>query len=150
MVRALAVCAFGSCWMTSCQKRPALYSYQPVDVHGWACTDTLRFTLTELPQDSLCTFSVGVRTSEHVPYQNLWLVLERRWGEDFRQRDTVELRLTDAQGEWQTQGNILHEEEVFVTAKKYNAKQLPLELLVYHLMRQQRLTGVMEVGVKVD
>ena len=127
----------------SCRNHVRLYSFLPVDPHGWSCTDTLRF---ELPGDTIAsfnTYSLCARFSEKVAYRGLWLVLEQRAtpAESLQQppsprRDTLYLPLAHENGKWEANGVI--------------APKTPLTLLVYHIMPKQEISGVLEIGLKVE
>ena len=140
----------------SCRNHVRLYSFLPVDPHGWSCTDTLRF---ELPGDTIAsfnTYSLCARFSEKVAYRGLWLVLEQRAtpAESLQQppsprRDTLYLPLAHENGKWEANGVIVHEAEAVCTATQI-APKTPLTLLVYHIMPKQEISGVLEIGLKVE
>lgn len=135
--------------LSSCRQRPVLYDYVPVEPHGWLTTDTLRFTLPAVPADGDYTFSLGTRFNSQYPYEDLWLVLEQRYL-SVRRRDTLHLAMPTEKPTWQTNGIAFHEAEAPVTTTHLTPQQMPVELLVYHVMRHQCLTGITEVGVKVE
>ena len=136
--------ALGAC------DRPVLYDYQAVSSEGWLSTDTLRYQLEEIPHDGWYSFSLGLRYTNALPYQDVWLVLERRQGDHFRRRDTLHMTALQDSLSWQANGPILHEREEVVSASRLTAQQMPVLLLVYHIMQRQRLTGISDVGVKVE
>jgi len=135
--------------LSSCRQRPVLYDYVPVNPHGWQTTDTLRFTLPAVPADGDYTLSLGARYNSQFPYEDLWLVLEQRYL-SVRRRDTLHLAMPTEKPTWQTNGIAYHEAEAPVTTTHLTPQQMPVELLVYHVMRHQCLTGITEVGVKVE
>ena len=143
LVGGLLLCCF------SCRNNVRLYSYQPVDPHGWSCTDTLRFEVSADSVATLRTFSLGIRFTELMDYRELWLVLEQRSSERLPRRDTLYLPLAHENGKWEATGVICHQTEVICTAALTPSLQ-PLELLVYHIMPEQNIHGITEVGVKVE
>ena len=152
---ALIIIAFISLMaMTACGKRAILHQYQPVDSEGWANTDTLRFHIPHIhfsddtEDKQPFSFSLGVRTMDHIPYRDLWLVMESRT-ETETHRDTVYILLASDRPRWQTQGNILHEIEQEVTTQTLHEGQ-QLDILVYHVMSRQNLPGITEVGLKIN
>ena len=141
----------------ACQKGVRFYSYQPVDPHGWSCLDTLRF---ELPADtiaSLNTYSLGARFSQRVEYSGLWLVLEQRANPTEGlvetppppRRDTLFLPLIHENGKLKGNDAVIHETEAVCTAAQ-TTPNTPLTLLVYHIMPMQEVSGVLEIGLKVE
>ena len=138
--------AFALC---SCN-RPALYEYQAVLHSGWLSTDTLCYELQGVPHDGWYSLTLGVRYDDTYAYDDLWLVVERREGDNSRLRDTLHMTaLQDTVG-WQPRGTVLREHEELATATHFTAQQMPVRLLVYHIMQRQRLTGITDVGVKVE
>lgn len=114
-------------------------------------TDTLRFTPENIGYEGDYCVSVGARVEDHYGYRNLWLVVEQRALKGLRaaHRDTVNLILADSNGTWLTQGVVLHvaEEEVATTRLDKDGKY---EFLVYHIMNDQQLVGVNDVGVTLS
>ena len=140
----------------SCRNSVVLYSYLPVDPHGWSCTDTLHFELSADSVAALHTYSLGVRFTEEVAFSGLWLVLEQRpfLTEKALQlppprRDTLYLPLTDDKGKWNATGVVCHEVQAVCTAAQ-TPPNIPLHLLVYHIMPKQEISGILEVGLKVE
>lgn len=142
----LAMAAVLTC-ATACRNTARYYVFQPVNPQGWLCTDTLRF---EVPPDSTAeahTFSLEVRFTNEIAYQGLWLVLERRTLPP--KRDTLYLPLATENGEWDAGGVVFHEASAVCTTSPLPS-DASLQLLVYHIMPEQELRGVNEVGVKVE
>ena len=148
--------------LCACRQRPLFYVYQPLPSGEWHTMDTLCFELAEVPADGRYQVSVGVRTTNLYPYEDLWLVVERRDADDSRHRDTLCLQVNGEQGTgglrrsgqqmpvWQTAGTVIHECEDSVATLDLTVQRMPVRLLIYHLMRRQSLTGISDVGVKVQ
>lgn len=134
-----------------CHERRTYHHYQPVNTSCWAMTDTLRFTPENIDYEGDYRVSIGARVDDHYAYRNLWLVVEQRTLKGLRtaHRDTVNLILADSHGAWLTQGVVLHvaEEEVATTRLE---KDECYEFLVYHIMSDQHLVGVNDVGVTLS
>ena len=133
----------------ACGSRPLLYSYQTVNEEGWMCTDTVRFAVDGLSAAGTYDLRVGVRCNNLYAYQNLWLVVERRTASAPNHRDTLQLQLIDEASGELTASNILHTQEQTVGTFSVRQPQQPIELLVYHVMEEQLLKGVTEVGVSL-
>ena len=137
-----------------CGRRPmpalTYYEFQPVDAHAWRLTDTLRFS----PDTSILalsnSLSLSVRLGQQFAYRDLWLVCEQRSDSLLQpHRDTVHLILANARGRWHTAGVVLHEAEKAVRIVDLDKKESP-EFLVYHVMREQEIQGVYDVGVRLE
>ncbi|MCR4995354.1 MAG: gliding motility lipoprotein GldH [Bacteroidales bacterium] len=137
-------------FLFSCQSRRTYYQYQAVDDRCWSATDTLYFVPDTFTQDGLYTLKAGIRFNEHYPYRDLWLVIEQRTTKPVvsARRDTLHLVLANNEGRWLTNGVVLHEAEETVATSRLNMDDA-YEFLVYHIMRDQNLTGVTEVGLKI-
>lgn len=133
---------------TGCE-RPALYYYQSVAEDGWRCTDTLHFETDNLTANKTYVLRAGVRCNNSYAFQNLWLVVERRVPSEENHRDTLQLVLADEITHDFSSGCIVHEQERTVGTFIVRQSQQPIELLVYHVMEEQLLKGVEEVGVQV-
>ena len=151
------VCAVGvlASFLVGCRPRTSYFTFQPVNPDGWTCTDTLRFTPPEATADGRFSLNLVVRFNNHLEYGDLWLVVEQRLrAADERMRylphrDTVHLVVANEAGKWLTPGVVLHEEEAFV-GLPHLLKGEALEVLVYHVMREQELQGLTEVGLRME
>ena len=132
--------------LLACRPQAISYTYQPIDCQQWQRTDTLRFDLPCLPDTQECLVSLGVRCTNQLAYQDLWVVVEQRT--DTVARDTVHLLLTDLEGNWLTSGSILHEAEHPVRRLRIGMPNA--QLLVYHAMQPFAVAGVAEVGIKIE
>lgn len=132
--------------LSACRPRPLMYVYQPVAGQYWSRLDTLRFDLPHQADSTLRQVSVGIRCSNHLAYQDLWLVVEQRT--ETVRRDTVHFILTDASGEWLESDGILHDVERPVTTVALTAPTP--RLLIYHIMEPFAVRGISDVGVRVE
>ena len=137
--------------MMGCHQRLHYHHFLAVDNTCWSVTDTLHFAPVEVAQDGLYTITAGVRFRDSYPYRDLWLVVEQR-SLDMAQmphRDTVHVILSDRKGQWLTQGVVLHTTEDVVAATRLY-KEHAYEFLVYHIMADQNLAGVSDIGLKIE
>ncbi len=134
--------------LTACHGRRTYHHYQTVDAERWAMTDTLRFVPEHIEYEGLYVIGAGARVNDRYPYRNLWLVVEKRTLAEPRtaHRDTLNLILADSEGAWLTQGVVLHEAEETVDTTRLKADE-EYEFLVYHIMNEQELKGVTDVGI---
>ena len=138
--------------LLGCRDHRVYHHFLPVKTTCWTVTDTLRFTPDAMKSDGLYTMKAGVRVNDNYPYRDLWLVVEQRATAPHREparRDTVHIILADSDGKWLTQGVTLHETEEVVAASRL-AKDCTYEFLVYHIMKDQNLIGVSDVGLSLS
>lgn len=146
---AVVVAVFAAQSCGSGQRRAAMsfYEFRHVEAQAWRCTDTLRFAPDTALLATDNALSVSVRLGQQFAYRDLWLVCEQRSGHTVRpQRDTLHFILADNRGRWHTSGVVLHEASLDVR-DVHVEKDKPLEFLVYHIMREQEIRGVYDVGL---
>ena len=152
--------------LIACHGRRTYHHFEPVDPTGWTVADTVRFRPETIDEDRLYTLSVGVRFADSYAYRDLWIVVEQRagrrqpapltpYGDKPRRtaltpvrRDTLHMILADSKGKWLAQGVAMHEAEEVITAARLS-KDYDTEFLLYHIMRQQTVQGICEVGLKI-
>lgn len=140
-----------------CRPRTLFYEFQPVTTEGWCCTDTLRFAPLSVPEEGGYSLNLVVRFGNRFQYRDLWMVVEQRLQEVgakhrmhyLPHRDTVHLVLANEEGKWLTPGVVAHEEDAFV-GQLHLLETETLEVLVYHIMSEQELQGLTEVGIRLD
>ena len=143
----IALCTMHLCLLFSCRPTTLYYHYEPVNPEGWSVTDTLRYELPQAASDRLYTLSIGVRFNQKLRYQDLFLVVEQR--QPIPSRDTIQMHLANERGRWQARGVTLHELETVVAATRLDTTQQNT-FLIYHIMHPQEITGITEVGLRVE
>ncbi len=147
---ALALVAIVACGGRRPMPALTYYEFKPVDPHAWRLTDTLRFrpdTATLAPAAEL---SMSLRLGQQFAYRDLWLVCEQRSDSLQRpHRDTVHFIVANARGRWHTTGVVLHEAEKPVRTVNIQEQESP-EFLVYHIMNEQEIKGVYDVGLRLE
>lgn len=155
--------------------RPVAYAYVPTPADGWETGDTLHFAVDSLPRTAPYEVAVGLRTSaaQPFPYRSLWLVVRERWtvpaaavqtadsvllmslhpvlaadsaAWHFERTDTVQLRLTDAEGDVVGEG-ISRFQYVFPLHTHVLPCGATADVSVFHLMRRDMLPGITDVGI---
>ncbi len=131
--------------------RTLLHSYQRVSgTTGWHANDTIVVALPPLTENGRWDFSAGVRARTDFPYQGLWMVAETRLQKPQAiVRDTFYFRLTDPRGEPLTTGvNLMQREQLVVQGRPFFRGQKG-EIRIFHLMRREKLPGIIDIGVKM-
>lgn len=142
-----ALCTLALCTLLSCRPTTLYHHYEPVNPEAWRVTDTLRYELPPAPSDRLYTLSLGVRFNQGFRYQDLYLVVEQR--QPVPSRDTVHVHLANERGRWQARGVVLHDCETVVAATRLDTTRHNT-FFIYHIMHPQELTGITEVGLRVE
>lgn len=124
-------------------------AYEVVPIDGWDASKVLSFEVDSISTDGEYELSVGVRTSAVVPYEyrNLVLLLEVV----NQKNDTIYLSkglncaLTDADGDVNGKGVSLYEYLYCVDTLQL-VKADTLQLCMKHMMKNQKVVGVANVG----
>lgn len=132
--------------VAACRPSAIYHVFQPVTNQTWQRTDTLVFELPTPTDSTLWQVGVGVRCTNQLRYQDLWMVVEER--SDTVRRDTVHLLLMNGRGEWLEPSTILHSADRPVMALRLTKPGT--KLLVYHVMRPFSVEGISEVGIKLE
>ncbi|MBP5393529.1 MAG: gliding motility lipoprotein GldH [Bacteroidaceae bacterium] len=137
-------------FLAACNKSTLLHSYKPLPLEGWDRRDTICFDLPQVQKDIDATLYIGLRTKAYIGIQNVALAVELTdETAGICLCDTVHYPLTDAEGYTLTRG---------VNTHQYETQQLPFYLKkgeqgtirIHHLMANETLTGITEVGIKIE
>lgn len=133
-----------------CSDGTVLHSYKPLPRDGWDRRDTVCFSLPKVESDCEGLLTVGLRTAAHVGLRDIVLAVEcRDEATGTGHCDTLRYPLADAEGFPAVGGVNYHQ---------YETQQLPFRLKkgsegtvrIHHLMAREVLSGIKEVGVKVE
>ncbi|MFR1988185.1 MAG: gliding motility lipoprotein GldH [Prevotellamassilia sp.] len=136
--------------ITACHRSPIAYEYQPTPTDGWEPGDTLHFTTDTLTESGTYQLHIGVRTATAIsyPYHSLWLVIQQDWQRpSHQQTDTIECQLASRQGT-DRPGVTLY--QYGLPVHKFNGRRQLCPIRVHHIMRNDLLTGIADVGIKLE
>ena len=138
-----------SLMMVACDNGTLLHSYMPLPVEGWDRRDTVCFELPGTEEDFNGTLTIGLRTKAQIGIRDVVLAVEQCDEKaSVLRRDTVRYSLTDEEGYALSKG---------VNTHQYETVRLPLQaqkghgnIRIHHLMMHEILSGITEVGIKVE
>ena len=123
------------------------FAFHPVQSDGWEQHGTMVFSIDSVKQAGEYALSVGVRTTYAYPYQSLWLqVIMKMDSLPQSAVDTMELRITDSQGNILGKGKSLFQLLQPLRLYHFVAGQSG-SIEVRHIMRTATLPGVSDVGI---
>lgn len=132
--------------MTACKMGPNDYSeYHTLGEDGWRYGEFLRYEF--IPQDSIVTgdLALSLRHTNDYIYSNIYL--EVTIADSLStSRDTLAITLADDFGRWKGRG-IGTDFQVSDTIAKRVAYRRPVEISVRHIMRDEVLENIEQVGV---
>ena len=136
IIAALSLCA--------CDHSIVISEFRSLPLSGWDKDSLLTFTY-EI-EDTLSSYDIilYLRHTNSYPYQNIWLFVEDEG------KDTIEFYLADQRGRWLGNGysDVCEMPVLYKQERRYDhAGQY--DFLITHGMRDEILTGVSDVGIKI-
>ena len=140
------------CCMLACNNKPLAFNYCSTPVEVWELGDTLKYHIDTIKSDGNYQLSIGIRTSASTPYpyQSLWVVIKQHWHNPEKLvTDTVKCQLTNDRGDTNGHGVSLYQYDQNI--KKLNIQQgVSADISVYHIMRSEMISGIADVGIKLQ
>lgn len=140
----------------ACHTDTLYHVYQAVPGEkGWNKSDSLVFTLPPEVAAGTYGMEIGIRHTGGYPYRDIWLSVTQVEGEDSlaSHTDTLHIYLADEKGAWeQHEGAIGGLYQRAYTCEKpvvWLTDSVGHSLRITHLMRQNPLSGVLDVGVRL-
>jgi gliding motility-associated lipoprotein GldH len=134
----------------SCDNETIYDQYQSIDNASWEKSKTYYFTF--MIDDISVPYNLffEVRNNNLYPYQNLWLFCNQEQPIGQLKRDTIECMLADDYGKWYGRGISLFQfsSPILSHYKFPYAGQYTFSFK--HGMRDSLLTGIQEIGFRVD
>lgn len=120
-------------------------AFVAVDADGWKYGDTLEFALQ--PADSVWhgDIALSLRHTSAYPYSNVWLEISYLDGDSIT-ADTINVVLADDFGNWLGKGLGLSFQRVDTVLKGLSIAT-PATFSVRHIMRNDRLTDIEQIGL---
>lgn len=147
-MRKVTLLAVISLLLVSCQPGVVFSEFQALPGGGWEADSVVVFA--PVLEDSMAAYDVQltVRHTDRYAYQNLWLFVDVKQDSVLLRRDTIEAMVANERGEWLGRGvskytlPLLYLEHVKLPGGEY-------EVIVQQGMREERLRGVADLGLKV-
>ncbi|MFV0420155.1 MAG: gliding motility lipoprotein GldH [Dysgonomonas sp.] len=145
----------------SCSKQDTYYHVYEMKDANWVQKDTLRFTIdtTMFKVDSVLfetnipyTLSIEVTNNVNYPYRNIWFFIQSNIDSDsVYAEQSKEYQLADIEGKWLGSGfgNLFQSSFVVFENISFSEKR-NYYIKVEHGMRDELLTGIEKVGIKLS
>lgn len=137
-------------FLSSCIDKCIYDHYEHTTVGGWEKNDALTFDIPSLKESGRYSMSLGLRTSEAYPFQNLSLVVEQTsFPAKKKTVDVVNCNIADRQGTMLGNGITLYQYTMPIR-KKFHMRGDSLHITVRHNMKREILPGIVDIGIKID
>ena len=135
----------------SCSRQPVYNEFSQLDPDGWSSDSSSIFQINMEDTSGVYDLTLHIRHTSAYPYQNLWLFVEQLSPDSQLVRDTISCVLADHAGKWLGTGS----GSVYLFSvplkKQYNfGKQGVYQYTVVHGMRDEILSGIQAVGLKLE
>ena len=132
----------------ACTDRDVTNQHSNIAPAGWAYTEAQSFTI-DITQANNYNIDAFIRHNTQYPYSNLWLFVDHIYNNQTISTDTINLTIADKYGHWEGSGwgttrqikhMLLHNQSLDTGTHVINIR---------HAMREENLTGIINVGVNV-
>jgi gliding motility-associated lipoprotein GldH len=144
--------------ISSCDEQLVNAEYHDLPKTGWAIEDVATFQIP--PQDSLASYNlfINLRNTHDYEYNNLWLISQMKFPEGKVVTDTLEYRMTEADGSFLGSGsNDVYENKLWLKEGFRFRESGTYQLALKHAMRKTgevngdaQLKGILEVGYSIE
>jgi gliding motility-associated lipoprotein GldH len=146
-MKALALLLAAMC--TACTGHDTFCRFHSIGESIWHKDSVICFEVAVHDTLSAHNVSLELRTDDQYPYKNLWLFISLRKPSGEIRRDTLECQLADDNGKWYGTGISLHKLTVpYDTGLVYPQAGI-YTYTIAHAMRNDRLPGISEVGLRI-
>jgi len=136
--------------LSACGDNRVYDHYEHATVGGWEKNDALAFDLPALEESGRYTLSLGIRTNDAYPFQNLSLVVEQTSFPSKKTAvDVVNCDIANHNGRMLGNGITLYQYSIPIR-KKFHMRGDSLHITVRHNMKREILPGIVDIGIKMD
>ena len=140
--------AISSLLLIACQQNVVFTAYESLPADGWNMDSVVVFHPTI--EDSIGNYQmlISIRHTDRYPYQNMWMFVDVKQDSVQLRRDTIEVQLAYARGEWYGKGlseytlPVIYLENIPLLQGEYT-------IGIQQGMREESLRGVSNVGLKL-
>ena len=136
---------------SSCSQNEAYFQYRELKNAEWERYDTLYFEIDSIQSSGLHTVYLEVTNNVNYPYQNLWLFAQDNFTDSTYVEHKIECRLADESGKWLGSGfgSLYQTSFVYRGNIVFSPERKDYRVKIVHGMRDEVLTGIERIGVKI-
>lgn len=138
--------------LVGCDRKSLTNEYKIISKNGWNKDSLLVFEVPVADTVKMHQVFVNVRNDIEYKYSNLWLFIGiTQPGDTIPVTDTLEITLADPTGKWLGEGfGGMKTTETLYRKNVYFPKAGSYKIEVQHGMRGKILTGITDVGIRVE
>jgi gliding motility-associated lipoprotein GldH len=136
----------------ACDRKSLINEYKIISKNGWNKDSLMVFEVPVADTVKMHQVFVNVRNDIEYKYSNLWLFIGiTQPGDTIPVTDTLEITLADPTGKWLGEGfGGMKTTETLYRKNVYFPKIGNYKIDVQHGMRGKILTGITDVGIRVE
>lgn len=137
--------------LLGCQENRRVYEkYVSLEDYQWSLKDTLDFKVQIKDTSTAYQLSLKLRNKINYPYRNIWLLIQHKSPSGNLSSIKAEFQLAKKSGKWKGQGiGDLYDHRFPVRQNISLSEKGAHRFRIVHLMRKEKLSGVMNVGLQL-
>lgn len=135
--------------LASCQKNDLYKEYETISNEEWCINNPAIFQV-DIPQTGDYFVNICLRHTTDYAMANLWCFVNIKDSTRYVFRDTLNMKLAEADGRWLGTGNSIKSIEYPVNKKIITLQQGKYTFEVKQGMRLQCLEGIKNIGISVN
>ena len=138
-------------FLFACESSVVFQQQKAISYEGWYYRDSIIFEATIHDTIALHTMYLDIRNTVEYRYSNLFIFLDIEFPDGSVLRDTIECILADRQGSWTGKGfGRMRTNRFLFRDDVWFPQQGVYTFRVFQGMREDRLQGIADVGIRID
>lgn len=135
--------------LTSCQKQDGINQFQHINSERWDTNDTVSFEMPGSSKNIRYQLNIQTRIDRNYHFKNLWLCVEQEYGDSITKliTDTIEMRLTDDEGNFTGKGRYLL--EYLTNVREVDVYENEKAKIRIHHIMSQPVSGIHDIGIQL-
>lgn len=135
--------------LVACNQQQVYSEFHSVEQAGWHIDSLVKYTVDISDSTARYELVITLRHTTQYPYQNIWLFVDKSFGNTLLQRDTVEGMMADNYGRWLGKGIMRYTLPLLYDDACWFPCSGEYIFSIQQGMRTECLQGIYDVGLQV-
>lgn len=135
--------------LVACNQQQVYSEFHSVEQAGWHIDSLVKYTVDISDSTARYELVITLRHTTQYPYQNIWLFVDKSFGNTLLQRDTVEGMMADNYGRWLGKGITRYTLPLLYDDACWFPCSGEYIFSIQQGMRTECLQGISDVGLQV-
>lgn len=135
--------------LVACNQQQVYSEFHSVEQAGWHIDSLVKYTVDISDSTARYELVITLRHTTQYPYQNIWLFVDKSFGNTLLQRDTVEGMMADNYGRWLGKGIMRYTLPLLYDDACWFPCSGEYTFSIQQGMRTECLQGISDVGLQV-